>query len=77
MAPHAPNALDADARLLAGYAVVQVALLSFSYLAVTALGFGSPGFMHFGMPWYLLVPGLWLLVFGLAFAAFAPRVRRS
>lgn len=74
MAPHAPNALDADSRLLAGYAVAQVALLSFSYLAVTSLGFGSPGFMHFGMPWYLFVPGLWLLVFGLAFA---PRVRQS
>ncbi|MGB9987927.1 hypothetical protein [Salarchaeum japonicum] len=70
-----PDALDADARLLAGYAVAQLALLSFSYLAVTSLGFGSPGFVHFGLPWALVAPGIWLLVFCLAFAAFAPRVR--
>lgn len=76
-ASSATSALDDGPAVLAVYAVVQVLVVTFSYLAVSTLGLASPGFVHLDLPWALVVPGVWLLVLGFAARALVPRIRAA
>lgn len=71
------SALDDGPAVLALYAVVQVLVVTFSYLAVSTLGLASPGFVHVDLPWALVVPGVWLLVLFFAARALVPRIRAA
>lgn len=73
--PDATDALDHGPVVLAGYALIQAFLLAFTYYAVTSFGLGRRGFMHVAMPWYLVVPGAWLIVLYFTVRALVPRVR--
>lgn len=66
---------DHGPGVLAGYALVQVACICFTYLAVTSFGFGRRGFMHVASPWYFVFPVVWLVVLYYGLRALAPRVR--